>query len=102
MRNPATEGLALSGHSTVPAPQTGSFVIDIRWGKVGEVMGHEGPRLQLRPPLGGREWEAAPAVVRPASDAEVLSATAREGRSPRPAARPISPVVPLTWYEWRE
>ncbi|RKN70418.1 hypothetical protein D7231_21400 [Streptomyces klenkii] len=74
-------------------------MIDIRWGKVGEVMGHEGPRLQLRPPLGGREWEAAPAVVRPASDAEVLSAKARDDRSPRPAARPISPVVPLNWYE---
>ncbi|MEU4208430.1 hypothetical protein AB0F13_00265 [Streptomyces sp. NPDC026206] len=43
-------------------------------GKVGQVMGHEGPRLQLRPPAGGLEWEVAPDAVRAATDAERLSA----------------------------
>nr|WP_078660260.1 hypothetical protein [Streptomyces roseoverticillatus] len=91
--------MTASDHYADQAPRTGTFVVDTRWGKVGQVMGHEGPRLQLRPPLGGCEWEAAPEVVRPASDAEKLNAMVRANHSPRPAARPINPVVPLTWYE---
>ncbi|MFI1257115.1 hypothetical protein ACH4U6_25505 [Streptomyces netropsis] len=53
-------------------PENGTFVVDTRHGKVGQVMGHEGPRLQLRPPSGGREWEAAPDSVRPATGAEAF------------------------------
>ncbi|MBZ6475624.1 hypothetical protein [Streptomyces griseocarneus] len=53
-----------------PVPETGALVIDARLDKVGQVMGHEGPRLQLRPPRGGREWEAAPEDVRPVTHAE--------------------------------
>ncbi|WP_425444517.1 hypothetical protein [Streptomyces alboverticillatus] len=52
------------------APEPGAFVVDTRRDKVGQVMGHEGPRLQLRPPRGGREWEAAPEDVRPVTRAE--------------------------------
>ncbi|MFM9538775.1 hypothetical protein ACKI1I_33450 [Streptomyces turgidiscabies] len=42
--------------------------------KVGLVMGHEGPYVQLRSYGGGREWDAAPAGLRPATPAERLSA----------------------------
>ncbi|MEU3353432.1 hypothetical protein [Streptomyces sp. NPDC037389] len=56
------------------APTPGTFVYDTRIDRVGQVMGHEGPRLQLRPPAGGCEWEAEPRAVRPATDAERLSA----------------------------
>ncbi|MFD9904825.1 hypothetical protein [Streptomyces sp. NPDC059063] len=39
-------------------PRVGDVVTDTRLGRVGRVMGHEGPRWQLRPLGGGREWEA--------------------------------------------
>ena len=40
-------------------PPVGSHVVDTRSGKVGIVMGHEGPYVQLRPYGGGKEWDAA-------------------------------------------
>ncbi|MEV4948544.1 hypothetical protein [Streptomyces sp. NPDC053755] len=52
----------------------GSYAVDIRTGKVGTVMGHEGPYLRLRPLGGGREWEAQPDGVREATAAERLRA----------------------------
>ncbi|MEU9864042.1 hypothetical protein AB0D99_24525 [Streptomyces sp. NPDC047971] len=52
----------------------GSYVVDIRTGKVGTVMGHEGPYVQLRPLGGGREWDAEPDGVRAATAAERLRA----------------------------
>lgn len=55
-------------------PEPGSFVVDLSRGEVGEVMGHEGPFLQLRPPRGGWEWDVRPGEVRPATDTERLSA----------------------------
>ncbi|WP_249813774.1 hypothetical protein [Streptomyces barringtoniae] len=48
--------------------------MDTRTGRVGIVMGHVGPYLQLRPYGGGREWDADPSAVRPATAAERLSA----------------------------
>ncbi|MEV8475179.1 hypothetical protein [Streptomyces sp. NPDC051173] len=62
-------------------PEVGSFVVDTRRGAIGEVMGHEGPRLQLRPASGGREWEAEPDDVRPATEAEKLTAKVRAANS---------------------
>ncbi|MCX4822957.1 hypothetical protein OG883_24310 [Streptomyces sp. NBC_01142] len=53
----------------------GSFVVDIRTGRVGRLMGEVGPRLLLRPVGGGREWECEPPQVRPATAAERISAT---------------------------
>ncbi|MEU7105141.1 hypothetical protein ABZ951_08820 [Streptomyces sp. NPDC046215] len=53
------------------APAKGTYVVDTRHDRVGEVMGHEGPRLQLRPPAGGREWEAHPDVTRPVTHTEL-------------------------------
>ncbi|ELP70883.1 hypothetical protein STRTUCAR8_03793 [Streptomyces turgidiscabies Car8] len=55
-------------------PEIGSYVMDTGTDKVGLVMGHEGPYVQLRSYGGGREWDAAPAGLRPATPAERLSA----------------------------
>ncbi|MER7395416.1 hypothetical protein ABT381_07860 [Streptomyces sp. NPDC000151] len=52
----------------------GSYVVDTRTGRVGMVMGSEGPYLQLRPVGGGREWDCAPEAVRIATASERLSA----------------------------
>ncbi|GAA2477169.1 hypothetical protein [Streptomyces gobitricini] len=52
----------------------GSYVVDVRNGRVGRVMGHVGPYLQLRPIGGGREWDCPPDGTRPATDAERIRA----------------------------
>ncbi|MCZ0989332.1 MULTISPECIES: hypothetical protein [Streptomyces] len=52
----------------------GSCAVDTRSGRLGIVMGHEGPYVQLRPYGGGREWDARPEAVRQATPAERLSA----------------------------
>lgn len=52
----------------------GSCAVDTRTGRLGIVMGHEGPYVQLRPYGGGREWDAHPDAVRIATQAERLSA----------------------------
>ncbi|GHC26557.1 MULTISPECIES: hypothetical protein [Streptomyces rochei group] len=57
-----------------PYPPVGAYAIDTRTGRVGLVMGHEGPYVQMRPYGGGREWDAAPGDVRHATPAERLSA----------------------------
>ncbi|MER6674723.1 hypothetical protein [Streptomyces sp. NPDC000983] len=51
-------------------PPVGSCVVDTRSGRLGVVMGHEGPYVQLRPYGGGLEWDAAPESVRQATTAE--------------------------------
>lgn len=59
-------------------PVPGAYVVDTRSGRVGRVMGREGPYLQLRPLGGGVEWDCPPAMARPATRDERLSAaTAR-------------------------
>ncbi|MFJ6629869.1 hypothetical protein ACIQMR_00475 [Streptomyces sp. NPDC091376] len=55
-------------------PAVGSYVIDTSSGRMGRVMGYEGPYVQLRPIGGGREWDCAPEVVRPATAMERLRA----------------------------
>ncbi|MEV0171721.1 hypothetical protein AB0I00_11470 [Streptomyces sp. NPDC050803] len=57
-------------------PPLGSYVIDTRTGRIGIVMGHVGPYVQLRPYGGGREWDAAPEAVRRATSAERARAAA--------------------------
>jgi hypothetical protein len=57
-----------------PEPPIGSYAVDTYTGKVGMVMGSEGPYVQLRPLGGGREWDCAPESVRQATVAERLSA----------------------------
>ncbi|WP_405675506.1 hypothetical protein OG292_07470 [Streptomyces sp. NBC_01511] len=65
--------------TTPPAePTIGDTVHDTARDRVGIVMAHQGPCLQLRPLGGGREWDADPAHVRPPSPAELLSAQLAE------------------------
>ncbi|MDF3140374.1 MULTISPECIES: hypothetical protein [unclassified Streptomyces] len=62
-----------------PAPaENGALVVDTKTNKIGYAMGNEGPHVQLRPPGGGREWDAAPNEVRHATDTEVLRARVTE------------------------
>ncbi|MDH6435353.1 hypothetical protein M2158_003830 [Streptomyces sp. SAI-144] len=67
-------------------PPVGSYVVDERDGRVGEVMGHLGGKVQLRPLGGGREWDCEPGATRPAPQSDVLRARVRkvnnEGRMP--------------------
>jgi hypothetical protein len=41
----------------------GALVVDTQSNKLGYVMGHEGPYVQLRPVTGGREWAKCRAPV---------------------------------------
>ncbi|MFM9699235.1 hypothetical protein [Streptomyces europaeiscabiei] len=67
------------------APQR-SYAVDVRDGRLGEVMGREGGYVQLRPVGGGREWDCLPGMLREAAPGEVLRARVRqvngEGRLP--------------------
>ncbi|MBE4738188.1 MULTISPECIES: hypothetical protein [Streptomyces] len=69
------------------APQgSRSYAVDVRDGRLGEVMGREGGYVQLRPVGGGREWDCPPGSLREATPGEVLRARVRrvnaEGRLP--------------------
>ncbi|GGX55425.1 hypothetical protein [Streptomyces fructofermentans] len=55
-------------------PTVGTCAVDTRTERIGVVMGHEGPYVQLRPFGGGREWDCEPDAVRAATPAERLSA----------------------------
>ncbi|GAA3372733.1 hypothetical protein GCM10020367_29100 [Streptomyces sannanensis] len=59
-------------------PKPGSYAVDARDGRVGQVMGHVGTYVQLRPLGGGREWDCPPEAVRPAPPGVVLRARVRE------------------------
>ncbi|QYX79222.1 hypothetical protein [Streptomyces akebiae] len=63
-----------------------SYAVDVRDGRLGEVMGREGGYVQLRPVGGGREWDCPPEALREATPGEVLRARVRrvnaEGRLP--------------------
>lgn len=62
------------------------YAVDVRDGRIGEVMGAGGGRVQLRPVEGGREWDCPPESLGEASPGEVLRARVRrvnrEGRLP--------------------
>ncbi|MGW1074940.1 hypothetical protein [Streptomyces sp. NPDC002537] len=55
-------------------PDLRVLVVDVRQDRVGEVMASTGGRLSLRPPSGGREWEAFPCDVRPMTASDELRA----------------------------
>ncbi|MFF9403984.1 hypothetical protein ACF1B0_00405 [Streptomyces anandii] len=57
-----------------PRPPVGSYAVDTGTGRVGVVMGHEGPYVRLRPLGQGREWDCAPDALRAATPAERLRA----------------------------
>ncbi|MGW4227878.1 hypothetical protein ACWEF9_01090 [Streptomyces sp. NPDC004980] len=63
------------------ALSVGAAVHDGDSGRVGLVMGHEGPYLQLRPLGGGREWDADPSRLQPLGPAELLSARVAEANA---------------------
>ncbi|MGA5134563.1 hypothetical protein ACPCTO_32700 [Streptomyces olivoreticuli] len=54
------------------------LVVDVRRNRIGEVMASVGGRLALRPPAGGREWEAFSCDVRPATASDELRAKVTE------------------------
>ncbi|MFF4170938.1 hypothetical protein [Streptomyces sp. NPDC001744] len=58
-------------------PERGALVYDQVARVVGEFRGKAGPYAMLRPVGGGREWQANPADLRPATPAERLSAGVR-------------------------
>lgn len=58
-------------------PAVGTHVVDERDGRVGEVMGHVGGSVRLRPVAGGREWDCPRASVAVARPEEVLKARLR-------------------------
>ncbi|CAM5545316.1 hypothetical protein [Streptomyces abikoensis] len=57
-----------------PRPAIGAFVVDKSDGSVGQVMRNGGSQLLLRALSGGSDWEVDPFSVRPATEAELLSA----------------------------
>jgi len=64
-----------------PEPGVGVTVRDTLHDRVGVVMGHEGPYLQLRPLSGGREWDADASRVQLLTPAELLSARVAEANA---------------------
>ncbi|KPI24448.1 hypothetical protein OK074_7025 [Actinobacteria bacterium OK074] len=67
-------------------PRVGTYGLDVREGKVGEIMGHVGGLVQLRPVGGGVEWDCPVESVEAAPPKEVLRAKVRkanqDGRLP--------------------
>ncbi|MGW2642731.1 hypothetical protein [Streptomyces sp. NPDC001348] len=53
--------------------EPGSLLYDPATAKIGEYQHRAGPYALLRPVGGGREWEADPASLRPATDRERLA-----------------------------
>lgn len=62
-------------------PSVGATVHDTVRDRVGRVMGHVGPYIQLRPLAGGIEWDADPNHLRPLTPAELLSALVAEANA---------------------
>ncbi|MGW3860775.1 hypothetical protein ACWEDZ_04740 [Streptomyces sp. NPDC005047] len=71
----------------------GAVVYDPATAKIGEYQGLTGPRAMLRPLGGGREWEAEPSGLRPATDRERLGASLRAANE-RTLATPSAPGDP--------
>lgn len=64
-----------------PLIAVGTAVRDTACDRIGLVMDHQGPYLQLRPLGGGLEWDADPALVTPVTPAELLSARVAEANA---------------------
>ncbi|MFJ9030270.1 hypothetical protein ACIRQP_17450 [Streptomyces sp. NPDC102274] len=62
-------------------PTVGETVHDSARNRVGRVMDHVGPYIQLRPLAGGREWDADPDHLRALTRAELLSALVAEANA---------------------
>ncbi|MDX2760736.1 hypothetical protein [Streptomyces europaeiscabiei] len=68
-------------------PAVGEAVHDSARDRVGRVMGHVGPYVQLRPLAGGLEWDAGPDHLRRLTRAELLSALVAEANARSRQAR---------------
>lgn len=62
-------------HPTPGVPHLHDLLYDAHVDRVGEFRGRSGPYWILRPACGGAAWEAKPEDVRPATQAERLSAS---------------------------
>ncbi|MBC2877445.1 MULTISPECIES: hypothetical protein [Streptomyces] len=59
----------------------GAYVVDTRSAKLAQVMAHAGHRVYVRPPRGGREWEAPVEALRLATrDEQAAAGLARRPR----------------------
>ncbi|MFJ5973953.1 hypothetical protein [Streptomyces sp. NPDC093060] len=84
--------------------EPGSLLYDPATSRVGEYQDRSGPYAMLRPVGGGREWQADPASLRPATHRERLSAGVRAANQhtraadmttlpdPEDVGRPPTPV----------
>ncbi|MFF4962213.1 hypothetical protein [Streptomyces sp. NPDC001222] len=81
---------------TAESPERGALLYDPATGKVGAYQDRSGPYALLRPVGGGREWQADPAALRPATARERLSAgvTAANERT-RSAGDTSGPPLPV-------
>lgn len=63
-----------------------AYALDVRDGRIGEVIGREGGYVQLRPLGGGREWDCPPEALGDVPPGDLLRARVRrvnrEGRLP--------------------
>ncbi|MFJ9827033.1 hypothetical protein ACIRSU_22080 [Streptomyces sp. NPDC101160] len=77
-------------------PERGDFLYDPVSRKVGEYRGQAGPYAMLRPIGGGREWQADPGRVRPATRDERITAGVRAVNERAGAAYGLSrPPMPV-------
>jgi hypothetical protein len=78
------------------ALRRGALVYDPATRKVGEYQARSGPYAMLRPVGGGREWQADPAALRPATQRERIGAGVRaaneRARVSDDTSRPPLPV----------
>ncbi|MEV7393478.1 MULTISPECIES: hypothetical protein [unclassified Streptomyces] len=80
--------------------EPGTLLYDTATDQVGEYQDQSGPYAILRPVGGGREWQADPATLRPATDRERISAGVRAANDrtwavppdPEDLSRPPRPV----------
>jgi hypothetical protein len=59
-------------------PTVGTLAVDTSRDRLGVVMDHRGPYIQLRPRSGGIEWDACPEDVRAATQDDRLRLSVRE------------------------
>jgi hypothetical protein len=78
--------------TTEPEPlDRGAVVYDPATRRVGEYQDTSGPYAMLRPVGGGREWQADPGALRPATPRERLSAGVRAANERTRAAGACAP-----------
>lgn len=69
--------IAEASKGAIVKPDVGTVALDAERDRMGVVMGHEGPYVQLRPEGGGREWDALPEDLQPVTASEALRSKVR-------------------------